>query len=33
MALAADPAFDLGHLLGRLMTSNVICGFSINRDE
>jgi len=32
-ALAADPGFDLGHLLGRLMTSNVICGFSINRDE
>jgi len=33
VALAADPGFDLGHLLGRLMTSNVICGFSINRDE
>lgn len=33
MALAADPGFDLGHLLGRLMPSNVICGFSINRDQ
>ena len=33
MALAAEPGFDLGRLLGRLMTSNVICGFSINRDE
>lgn len=32
-ALAADSGFDLGHLLGRLMTSNVICGFSVNKDE
>ena len=32
-ALAADPGFDLGHLLGRLMTSNVICGFTTNKDE
>jgi hypothetical protein len=33
MALAAEPGFDLGRLLGRLMTSNVICGFTINQDE
>lgn len=28
MALAAEPGFDLGRLLGRLMASNVICGFT-----
>jgi len=33
MALAADSGFDLGRLLGRLMTSNVICGFTTNKDE
>lgn len=33
VALAADPSFDLGHLLGRLMASNVICGFSTDKDE
>jgi hypothetical protein len=27
-ALAAEPNFDLGQLLGRLITSNVICGFT-----
>jgi hypothetical protein len=27
-ALAAEPDFDLGHLLGRLIASNVICGFT-----
>jgi hypothetical protein len=27
-ALAAEPGFDLGRLLGRLMASNVICGFT-----
>ena len=32
-ALAVDPGFDLGQLLGRLMTSNVICGFTNNEDE
>ncbi|MEO8807522.1 MAG: DNA-binding domain-containing protein [Burkholderiaceae bacterium] len=33
VALAADRGFDLGHLLGRLMASNVICGFSTDKDE
>lgn len=33
VALAADPGFDLGHLLCRLMASNVICGFSTDKDE
>ncbi|MEP6875842.1 MAG: DNA-binding domain-containing protein [Burkholderiales bacterium] len=33
VALAADPGFDLGHLLGRLMASNVICGFSTDKDN
>ncbi len=28
MALAAEPGFDLGRLLGRLVQSNVICGFT-----
>jgi hypothetical protein len=32
-ALAADPGFDLGRLLGRLMASNVICGFSTDKDD
>jgi len=32
-ALAADPGFDLGHLLGQLITSNVICGFNTDKDE
>ena len=32
-ALAAEPGFDLGRLLGRLMASNVICGFTINKDD
>ena len=32
-ALAADPGFDLGHLLGRLMAANVICGFSTDKDD
>ena len=32
-ALAADSGFDLGHLLGRLMTANVICGFTTDKDE
>ena len=32
-ALAADPGFDLGHLLGRLVASNVICGFNTDKDE
>jgi hypothetical protein len=27
-ALAAEPGFDLGRLLGRLVGSNVICGFT-----
>jgi hypothetical protein len=33
MALAADSGFDLGRLLSRLMTSNVICGFTIDKYE
>ena len=32
-ALAADPSFDLGQLLGRLVASNVICGFNTDKDE
>jgi hypothetical protein len=32
-ALAADPGFDLGHLLGQLVASNVICGFNTDKDE
>ena len=32
-ALALDTGFDLGQLLGRLMTSNVICGFTADKDE
>jgi len=32
-ALAADPGFDLGQLLGRLVASNVICGFNTDKDE
>ncbi len=28
MALAAEPGFDLGHLLGRLMGADVISGFT-----
>lgn len=32
-ALAADPRFDLGPLLGRVVASNAICGFNIDKDE
>jgi hypothetical protein len=32
-ALAADPGFDLGHLLSGLIASNVICGFNTDKDE
>ena len=32
-ALAADAGFDLGALLARLMASNVICGFTLDKDE
>ena len=32
-ALLADPGFDLGLLLGRLVASNVICGFNTDKDE
>lgn len=28
LALAADPGFDLGRLLARLVTANVVCGFA-----
>lgn len=31
-ALAADPGFDLGQLLGRLVASHAICGFSIDKE-
>jgi hypothetical protein len=32
-ALSADPAFDLAPLLGRLIASNVICGFTAAGDD
>ena len=32
-ALAVDPGFDLGHLLSRFIASNVICGFSTDKDD
>ena len=32
-AWAADPSFDLGHLLGALTASNTICGFTTDKDE
>jgi uncharacterized protein len=31
-ALAVEPGFDLGNLLGRLVASNSICGFTIHTD-
>jgi hypothetical protein len=31
-ALAADVSFDLGTLLARLMASNLICGFTTDKD-
>lgn len=31
-ALAVDPGFDLGPLLGRLVASHVICGFNVDKD-
>jgi hypothetical protein len=33
VALAAEPGFDLGRLLARLMTANVICGFATDKDD
>jgi hypothetical protein len=33
VALAADSGFDFGHLLGRLMATNVICGFRTDEDD
>ena len=32
-ALAVEPWFDLGRLLGRLVASNVICGFTTNTED
>jgi len=32
-ALAADPDFDLGAVLGRLIASNLVCGFTTDKDD